>query len=209
MTNILVNKFNFNFFVLVSICILTWLIVGSIFTINNTLQIAGFSLMVLAFFKPKYALYLLLFMLPLFGERPSGVQANYLVVYSSYVLFGMYANLVLDKHLIKRFLARVRINNIVLMFIYLYIAVAFLSLLGLPVLGMVNKTLSEDSLYIIKQILSVGETTLFSSVQSVLLLFQAFLFGLYVYGVSEKNKLAFYRNIIVAILAGFLFSIWY
>jgi UDP-N-acetylmuramyl pentapeptide phosphotransferase/UDP-N-acetylglucosamine-1-phosphate transferase len=187
--------------------ILLWLIIGSIFTIDNTYHIVAILLAIIGFLKPKYGLYILLFSLPLFGDRPSGVQVHYLVLYSSYLLFAMYTNLILNKSLFKRFIAKIRINNIVLMFIYLYIIVSFLSLIGLPILGMIKKTLSEDILYIFKNILSVGETTLFSSVQSVFLLFQGFLFGLYIYGVSNKDKLLFYKYIILSILLGLIFSI--
>jgi len=200
-------KFNFTLFNYFSGIILLWLIIGGFFTINNTYQFVGLGVGVIGFLKPKYALYLLMFSLPTFGDRPSGIQVHYLVVYSSYILFGIYANLILDKPLLRKFISRVRINNIILMFIYLFLIVSFLSLIGLPVLGMIKKTLTEDSLYIFKNILSVGETTLFSSVQSVFLLFQSFLFGLYVYGVSGKDKLLFYKNIILAIFLGLLFSI--
>lgn len=206
---ILENKYKFNFVILpvVSSIILIWLIIGGSFTINNTYQFIGLVFFLLAFFKPKYAIYLLLLFLPLFGDRPSGVQVHYLIVYSSYILFGIYINLILDKYSLKKFISKIRINNIILLFAYLFILVSFLSLIGLPILGMIKKTLSEDSLYIFKNILSVGETSLFSSVQSVFLLLQSFLFGLYIYGTSDKNKLLFYKNIILAILLGLLFSI--
>jgi len=203
----ILNKFNFTLFSIFSITILIWLVVGSYFTINNSYQLLGVAFTILGFLKSKYALYVLLFSLPLFGDRPSGVQVHYLIIYSSYALFGMYANLILDRYKLKKFISRIRINNIILMFVYLYIIVSFLSLLGLPLLGMIKKTVTEDSLYIFKNILSVGETTLFSSVQSVLLLFQGFLIGLYIYGISSKNKYIFYKNIILAILSGLLFSI--
>ncbi|MEA1917220.1 MAG: O-antigen ligase family protein [Campylobacterota bacterium] len=201
------DRLHFSHLLLFSSFVLLWLGVGATFSINNSYQYLGLFLGVLAFFRPHYALYALLVSLPLFGDRPSGVQVHYLVLYSSYILFGMYANLLLSGYSFKRFLARVRINNLVLLFIYLFLFVSFLSLIGLPLLGMIKKTVTEDHLYIVKNLLTVGETTLFSSVGSVLLLFQSFLFGLYVYGVSHKNKLDFYKKLILAILVGFLLSI--
>jgi len=201
------NSFQFKSLGLFSSLILLWLLLGGIFTINNSYHLVGFVFLFLGYYQPRWSLYILLFSLPLFGERPSGVQVHYLIIYSSYLLFGIYFNLINSSYQLKQFLCKIRVNNILLMFIYLFMIVSFLSLIGLPFLGMIKKTLTEDSLYILKNILSVGETTLFSSVQSVLLLFQAFLIGLYIYGVSHRDKYQWYKNIILSILSGLIFSI--
>lgn len=209
MTKILNRAFNFNILILFSSFVLAWLLVGSFFSVNNYYQLFGLSLFLLGLFRPNYLLYLMLFMLPLFGDRPCGEQVNYLVMYSSYALFGLYGSLWIgNRFKLKRFLAKIRLNSLVNLFIYLYLFVAFLSLIGLPLLGMVKKSLEEDSLYIIKNILTVGETTLFSSTQSVLYLTQAFLFGLYIYGISRaKSKFTLFRNLMLATLLGVFFSI--
>lgn len=188
--------------------VLIWLSVSSVFTINNWYLLLGLAFGFFAHFRPRCAIYLLLFLLPLFGDRPSKIQVHYLVMYSSFILIGIYLNLYQNKQLFKRFLAKIRIHNISIFFTYLFIFVSFLSLIGLPMLGMVKKTLEEDKFYIFTELLNVGETTLYSSVQSVFLLLQAFLFGLYVYGVSfRKDKLILFKNLIMSMTLGFLFSV--
>ena len=188
--------------------LLLWLLVGSIFTINLYYLPIGFLFMVLAYYRPLAAIYTILFLLPVFGNRPSQTQVHYLVMYSSFILMGISFYFYQHQYAFKKFLARVRVNNISIFFLYLFMVVSFVSLIGLPALGMLKKTFSEDVYYIFSQLLTVGETTLYSSVQSVLLLFQSFLFGLYIYGVYyRKNKLIIFRNLILFILLGFLFSI--
>lgn len=201
-------KFKHNLIFIFSSIVLIWLSISSVFTINNWYLLLGLAFGVFGYFKPRCSIYLLLFLLPLFGDRPSKTQVHYLIMYSSFILTGIYSNLYQNKQLFKRFLAKIRIHNISIFFTYLFIFVSFLSLIGLPMLGMVKKTLEEDKFYIFTELLSVGETTLYSSVQSVFLLFQAFLFGLYVYGVSfRKDKLKFFRNLLLFMVLGFLLSV--
>lgn len=200
------NKYSL--FFLFSTIVVFALGISSSFTINPLYFIFGIGLGVFAYFKPNYSIYFLLFLLPLFGDRPSKPQVHYLVMYSSFIIFGIYLKLFLHKMWLKRFLARIRIHNICIFFVYLFMVVSFLSLVGLPLLGMVKKTFEEDKLYIITQLLSVGETTLYSSVQSVVLLFQSFLIGLYMYGSLRKSeRLKVFKNILTFIVLGFLFSV--
>lgn len=188
--------------------VLLWLMIASYFTINSYYILAGVGLGVLGYYRPMIAIYTLLVMLPLFGDRPSKTMVHYLVLYSSLILFGIYYNLYRSKYILKNFLAKIRLHNISLFFIYLFMIVSFISLIGLPLLGMAQKTLQESPVYIFTELLTVGETTLYSSVQSVLLLTQSFLLGLYIYGTTfHKYKLKVFRNVIFAIVVGFLVSV--
>lgn len=192
----------------VGFIVIVWLTLSSYFTVNYLYFMVGLLFGSLAYIKPKHLIYFLLFLLPLFGDRPSQPQVHYLVMCSSFIIFGIYLNLWRNKLLLKRFLVKIKIHNISIFFAYLFMIVSFLSLIGLPLLGMVKKTLEEDRFYIFTQLLSVGETTLYSSVQSVFLLFQAFLLGLYMYGTVRKSeKLKVFKNILTFIVLGFLFAL--
>lgn len=198
-----------NLFIYISSFIIVWLLIGTFFTVNYNYIFIGLFFSILAYKKPKWAIYILLLLLPLFGNRSSQLQAHYLILYSSLILIGVYLNLYLNKRLLKRFLTKIRITNTAIFVIYLYIFISFVSLMGLPLIGMVKKSIEEDMFYIFSHILTVGETTLFSSVQSVLLLFQAFLFGLYIYAISliERNKYIFFKKIIMFITLGVLLAV--
>jgi len=180
-----------------------WLLIGSVWSIPINAHIYGVAIGILAYFRPFWAIWLLLFLLPLYGNRPSQPQTHYLIIISSYLLFSLYGKLLLQKGWqLKRFIAHLSNSNITLLFIALWFIVSFISLIGLPIAGAIKHTLKEDMLYIFKEILIVGETTLFSSFQSVFFSLQAMMIGLYVYGARGNIK-----YILFAILSGLLFSI--
>ncbi len=145
-----------------------------------------------------------------FGSRPPMEQTHYLIVLTAFWIVGSYAHLFIKKGFeLKVFLVKLRSSNLVLFFTIFYILTSFLSLVGLPILGAIKHSIQEDSLYIFKEILIVGETTLYSSVQSVFFLLQGYLVGLYIYGTTRaSNQFKLFKNIFFALLGGwFLFII--
>lgn len=207
--NLKLQNTTYNLFLYTSPLILLWLIVGSFFSITQQwFYILALGISIFGYIKPKETIYLLLFLLPVFGSRPSMEQTHYLIVLLSFGTIGIYLNLFTHQYRHKIFKAKLRTNSIVLFFITLWFVVSFLSLIGLPAIGMIKKTLEESYFYIFTDILTVGETTLYSSVQSVFYSINAVLIALYIYGTTKYHqKIQTIKNIFLAILAGMFFSV--
>lgn len=194
----------------ISTLILLWLIVGTFFSISfKWFYLINLVFGIFSYYRPKIGIYLLLFSVPIFGNRPSMEQTHYLILLSSCNILGIYANLFKNKYLLYYFKAKLRTNSIVSLFIALWFMVSFLSLIGLPMIGMIKKTFEENYFYIFTNILTVGETTLYSSVQSVFYSVNAVLVAIYFYGTTKHHeKVKEVKNIFLVILAGLFFAIF-
>lgn len=83
----------------------------------------------LAIVSPVSALSSLLFLLPLYGDRPGSIQSFYLFLLSCALNTGFLIRFYKDR---RQFLERVNYRNPILLLASLYLAVSFLSLSSLP-----------------------------------------------------------------------------
>ena len=117
----------------------------------------------LAYLYPLQVFYALLVIMPIFGSRPPDTQAHFLYFLIATILIGLYSHIYKVPLLCRRFWAKIREPNGVLFFVGFFAFISILSLIGLPILGMIKHSITEDPLYFIKELLPVGETTLFYS----------------------------------------------
>ncbi len=185
-----------------------WIIVSGFFNISWWWIAFSSYIGFLAFMYPLPTLYFFLAIMVIFGSRPPNTQAHYLYVLGATTLIGLYTHLYKHSSLCKRFWAKLREPNGIIFFVGLFIFVSFLSLIGLPILGAIKHSIHEDWLYVIKELLPVGETTLFYSISSQLFLFQATLFGLYVYGITKlSNQLKIFKKILLSLVIGWAITL--
>ena len=186
-----------------------WLIAGAYFSLEHRYLLYGAVFGLASFVKPKQMLYILLIFMVVFGSRPPVTQTHYLILISAFWILGAYGRVLIKKDFTyKLFLAKLRAYDITLFFTYLFIFVSFVSLIGLPVLGAIKHSFEEGFLYPFSEILRVGETTLYYSVQSVFYLFQAYLIGLYIYGTTKKsNSIKSFKHIFTALFLGWILFI--
>ncbi len=185
------------------------LLISVSFTIS--LFFIGLSIVfgLLSFLKPIQSLYLLLLLMVVFGSRPSMEQTHYLILGTGFWILSVYAQLILKSDFeYKLFLVKLRSSNLVSFFSLFFILTSFLSLIGLPIIGALKHTIQEDVLYIFKELLTVGETTLYSSVQSVFFLLQGYLIGLYIYATTRTfNQFKIFKNALFSLFIGWLLFI--
>ncbi len=185
-----------------------WIILSGLFNLPFWWVAIASYIGFLAYLYPLQIFYALLVIMPIFGSRPPDTQAHFLYFLAATILIGLYSNLYKDQRLCKRFWAKVLEPNAVILFAALFAVVSLISLIGLPILGAIKHSISEDPLYIIKQLLPVGETTLFYSISSQIFLFQAMLLGLYIYGITKpSNQLRIFKSILFALVAGWFLVI--
>ncbi len=187
-----------------------WIIISGFFNLPWWWVLLAAYIGFLAYLYPWPTLLFSLFIMPIFGSRPPDTQAHYLYFLFATVLIGIYSNLFHNQQLCKRLFAKLREPNAVLLFVALFVVVSLLSLVGLPILGAIKHTIEEDPLYIFKELLPVGETTLFYSIASQLYLFQAIFIGLYVYGIAKpSNQLRLFKQVLLVLLGGWALTVLY
>jgi|GEM_PF-65776 len=185
-----------------------WIILSGLFNLPWWWVLIASYIGFLAYLYPLQVFYALLVIMPIFGSRPPDTQAHYLYFLTATILIGLYSHIYKDPKLCRRFWAKLREPNGVIFFVGFFAFVSLLSLIGLPILGMIKHSITEDPLYFIKELLPVGETTLFYSISSQLFLFQAMLLGLYIYGIAKpSNQLRLFKNVILSIVAGWFITI--
>jgi len=77
------KNLTFNTFYYTSPIIILWLIISSFISLGIELFLFSFILLIIAYKVPKIAIYILLFSLPIFGNRPCMEQTYYLILFSS------------------------------------------------------------------------------------------------------------------------------
>ncbi|NPA82131.1 MAG: hypothetical protein GXO31_05935 [Epsilonproteobacteria bacterium] len=185
-----------------------WIIVSSFFNISWWWIAFSAYIGFLAYLYPLPTLYFFLAIMVIFGSRPPNTQAHYLYILGATILIGLYTNLYKNKTLCKRFLAKLKEPNGIIFFVGLFIFVSFLSLIGLPILGAIKHSIQEDLLYVIKELLPVGETTLFYSISSQIFLLQAILFGIYIYGITKpSNQLKIFKKVLLFLAVGWAITL--
>ncbi len=185
-----------------------WIILSGLFNLPWWWILIASYVGFLAYLYPLQVFYALLVIMPIFGSRPPDTQAHFLYFLAATILTGLYTHVYKHPRLCRRFWAKIREPNGVLFFVGFFAFVSILSLIGLPILGMIKHSITEDPLYFIKELLPVGETTLFYSISSQLFLFQAMLLGLFVYGIAKpSSQLRLIKNAILAIVAGWFLTI--
>ncbi|SMC09505.1 O-antigen ligase family protein [Nitratiruptor tergarcus] len=185
-----------------------WIILSGLFNLPFWWVIIASYIGFLAYLYPLQVLYFLLIVMPIFGSRPPDTQAHFLYFLAATIIIGLYSNLYKNERLCKRFWTKIIEPNAITLFVALFAVVSLLSLIGLPILGAIKHSITEDPLYIIKQLLPVGETTLFYSISSQIFLFQAMLIGLYIYGITKpSNQLQIFKNILLSLVAGWFLVI--
>jgi len=192
----------------IGIPINAWLLLASYWSVNPLIYPLAVLFGLIAWQKPRYAIYLFLVMLPLFGNRPSQVQTHYLIVFNGVLLIALYSKLLLLPMAKKRFMVRFLHRDLGVMFIFFWLIASLFSLIGLPLAGAFKHTFEESFLYPLSELLRVGETTLYSSVQSVFFSFQAVMLGMYLYGTMPiHSRTEHFKKLFLALLLGLLISI--
>ncbi len=185
-----------------------WIILSGLFNLPWWWLLIASYIGFLAYLYPLQVFYALLVIMPIFGSRPPDTQAHFLYFLTATIIIGLYSHIYKNPRLCRRFWAKIREPNGVLFFVGFFAFTSILSLIGLPILGMIKHSITEDLLYFIKELLPVGETTLFYSISSQLFLFQAMLLGLFLYGIAKpSNQLKFFKYTILAIVAGWFLTV--
>ena len=166
---------------------------------------------------PKVSLLGLLFLLPVFGNKPSSPQALYLIITSSALILGVTLNLGVQKFIRKSFnnakiISEVYCNPIFILS-FLYILASVLSLSSLPGLKLFAELRSQipdaSGIVIIGQwyyFLTVIEDKLPYPILTALLSVQSFTIGcLFLFYVKTSSKLGFQTAITV--VGSLLFSV--
>ncbi len=188
-----------------SIIVNVWLLIGALFSIKLTIIPIAIVFGLISYYKPLLGFSLILFLLPIFGGRPSVEQAHYLIIITAIFLLVNYKNF---NKLLKKKISSTKNINIIFFFIFLYIFISCLSLIGLPILGLIQKSFQLDPLYIFSEILKVGETTLFVSFQSVLYSFQAILFASWFsLQLTSENYIKYITIVFTSLIFGLLLSL--
>lgn len=201
------NIFLINFYKICFFIIPLWLIIGYLFTATKAMALIFCIIFaVMSYYKPTFGVFVLLALLPIFGGKPNSEQTHFLILLTSVFALSNY------KLFLKNIILYFKNNhglNILLFFITIYCFSVLLSLVGLPVLGLVQKTLKENYLYIFNDILTVGETTLFSSFQSSLYSIQAILlaFWIFLYALYQNKNI--FKISLIALLIGFFISLFF
>ena len=186
-----------------------WIILSGLFNLPAWWLLIASYIGFLAYLYPLQVFYALLVIMPIFGSRPPDTQAHFLYFLTATILIGLYSHIYKNPRLCRRFWAKIREPNGVLFFVGFFAFTSILSLIGLPILGMIKHSITEDPLYFIKELLPVGETTLFYSIASQLFLFQAMLLGLFLYGIAKpSNQLKLFKYTILAIIAGWFLTVF-
>lgn len=165
-----------------------------------------------AYYKPKYSIYLLCLSLPLFGVDFDKTQSAVLTALFSSVLFGVYLKLFSQKIAYRRFLVKIKIDNISIFFLYLFLLTLLISIFNSFLLN----GLYLFQRYHLKELVDLFSMlniyTIALSSSSFVLLFQSFLLGLYMYAATRgAQKIDLFKKTLLSIAFGVVgYSIyWY
>ena len=167
--------------------------------------VASITLCVLAFYRPKLAISLLLVSIGFVGHRPYDIHTKWFVLIQTTIMLGLYFNILFNKDSLNTFINRVKGN------VFFYIAIIYIIVGAIGILFGVNglyliDSFKDDTLYNALAILArYGEVHHFFSLQSYLYNTISVVLLIFIIGWVKIDDIKYF---ILCTLLGFLISIF-
>lgn len=183
------------------------LLIGlSTVNIKTSWYILSVILFFVSFYKGKYGLYILIFILPFLGTFQHGNQTHILILLNLSFLLGAYIKLLfINKFTKYRFCIKLQNKNYILILLSLWIIVSFYSLVGLPLLSFIQYVLEFGLHDTLNRLLLDSNIHYLTSIRAFM--YNVIAIATATYILTLKNSMYIIKKILTLLIFGLFINI--